>query len=105
SATPALHTETNDTSLHDALPIYLDSVDQALKQIKSKIEWLVFGDLHLQDVRRWREEMFEKRGYKCRFPIWNKSIHELLPVLQLQDRKSTCLNSSHVSTSYAVFCL
>jgi len=64
--------------------VYLDSVDQALKQIKSKIEWLVFGDLHLQDVRSWREEMFEKRGYKCRFPIWNKSIHELLPVLQLQ---------------------
>src|SRR5699024_10686545 len=44
--------------------IYLDRVDQALKQIKGGIEWLVFGDLHLQDIRRWRVKMFERRGYK-----------------------------------------
>src|SRR5437868_11337470 len=31
--------------------------------------------------------------------------HLLVPLLRLGDRKSTRLNSSHVSISYAVFCL
>src|SRR2546422_9574070 len=33
--------------------------------------------------------------------------HEVLPArpVELQDRKSTCLNSSHGYISYAVFCL
>src|SRR5207249_7772051 len=32
-------------------------------------------------------------------------VHGVLPGLLIQDRKSTRLNSSHVSISYAVFCL
>src|SRR5207249_8936414 len=39
---------------------------------------------------------------------WTKSIHtfSFIPVLSHEpDRKSTRLNSSHVSISYAVFCL
>src|SRR5699024_12122357 len=32
-------------------------------------------------------------------------VHRLLDLVQLADRKSTRLNSSHVSISYAVFCL
>src|SRR5207253_8439353 len=33
-----------------------------------------------------------------------ETFEEKVPVY-LQDRKSTCLNSSHVAISYAVFCL
>src|SRR5690625_7053747 len=35
----------------------------------------------------------------------HKSVPGLYPVIQIQDRKSTRLNSSHVAISYAVFCL
>src|SRR5437870_7318250 len=37
-------------------------------------------------------------------PLWHLS-RAVSPRLQLRDRKSTRLNSSHVAISYAVFCL
>src|SRR5207249_6362503 len=37
-------------------------------------------------------------------PVWRNATHELEEMF-LVDRKSTRLNSSHVSISYAVFCL
>src|SRR2546430_17651451 len=55
----------------------------------------------------------------CRMPVWfRKNIADKLfqpvrvslipgspPILELRDRKSTRLNSSHSQISYAVFCL
>ncbi|KAL4093100.1 hypothetical protein PRIC1_012089 [Phytophthora ramorum] len=42
---------------------------------------LVFGDLHLEDIRAWREQTFG-RDYKLRFPVWKKDYEaELLPAL------------------------
>lgn len=64
--------------------IYLTKVEQALKKQESNIEHLLFGDWHLEDIREWREQTFEKMGYMCLFPIWQKSIHNLLPVLILK---------------------
>src|SRR5690625_5784215 len=37
--------------------------------------------------------------------VIHKLDHEVEAVLFIEDRKSTRLNSSHVATSYAVFCL
>lgn len=63
---------------------YLREVNEVLKAQDGPVEHLIFGDWHLQDIRRWREEVFGERGYDCLFPIWEKSIHELLPVLQFK---------------------
>src|SRR5690625_5226519 len=43
--------------------------------------------------------------YSYTFNTVNRLSHNPEPVIQLRDRKSTRLNSSHVATSYAVFCL
>src|SRR5437868_8285422 len=40
-----------------------------------------------------------------RFTVWLAQDVTRTPVLMETDRKSTRLNSSHVSISYAVFCL
>src|SRR5699024_12565075 len=49
------------------------------------------------------------KGVKTTMPLWEaKKLCPSLIVIrfpQRQDRKSTRLNSSHVSISYAVFCL
>lgn len=63
---------------------YLKEIKQKLAEQDESIRYLIFGDWHLQDIRQWREKMFGEMGYECLFPIWEKSIHELLPVLQLQ---------------------
>lgn len=64
--------------------IYLERVKEALDNESEKIDYLIFGDWHLGDIREWREEEFGKMGYDCLFPIWRKNINELLPVLLLQ---------------------
>lgn len=64
---------------------YLQEIDKNLANQKDKAERLIFGDWHLQDIRNWREDVFRDMGYPCLFPIWNKDIHELLPVLTLKN--------------------
>lgn len=45
------------------------------------VQRLVFGDWKLEDIRSWREQVFGDMGYECLFPIWQRSLHDLLPVL------------------------
>lgn len=63
---------------------YLNEVGKALKKEPNDIGHLIFGDWHLQDIRDWREEAFGEMGYRCLFPIWEKSLHDLLPVITLK---------------------
>ncbi|MDX1617706.1 MAG: hypothetical protein R3224_02895 [Balneolaceae bacterium] len=62
---------------------YLEAVGRALKDEEKPVERLVFGDWRLEDIREWREKEFGRLGYECFFPIWEKSLHDLLPVLIL----------------------
>lgn len=57
---------------------YLKSVDMGIQSIPFKINHLIFGDLHLRDIRKWREKQFLDLGYPTLFPIWEKPIEELL---------------------------
>lgn len=61
--------------------VYLKKIKKVLGSREEPVENLIFGDLHLKDIRDWREKVFGEMGYKSVFPIWEKSIHELLPVL------------------------
>lgn len=63
---------------------YLEAIDDALSRQDEQVEHLVFGDWHLEDIRSWREEVFSERGYKCLFPIWQKNLDELLPLITLK---------------------
>jgi uncharacterized protein (TIGR00290 family) len=67
--------------------VYLERVEKALKELDEPTEHLIFGDWHLEDIREWRENVFGEMGFKCVFPIWKKSIHELLPALLLKPVK------------------
>lgn len=67
--------------------LYLDNIREALESTGSPIEHLIFGDWYLEDIRRWREKVFGEMGYSCLFPIWKKSIDELLSVLLLHPIK------------------
>ncbi|GAA5520163.1 hypothetical protein LQ318_00460 [Aliifodinibius salicampi] len=67
--------------------VYLKEIEQKLAEQDESVRYLIFGDWHLQDIRQWREKTFGEMGYECIFPIWEKSIHDLLPVLKLQPVK------------------
>mmetsp|Transcript_27624 Transcript_27624/g.76032 ORF Transcript_27624/g.76032 Transcript_27624/m.76032 type:complete len:703 (-) Transcript_27624:957-3065(-) len=47
-----------------------------------KITTLVFGDLHLQHIRSWREQTFQSSGYHLEYPLWNVEYSILLDDLE-----------------------
>ena len=64
--------------------MYLERVKEAFQAIDGQIGHLIFGDWYLEDIRKWREDVFGEMGYNCLFPIWQKDLHDLLPVLLLK---------------------
>src|SRR5437773_12104848 len=79
-------TEIYTLSLHDALPISLRHSSPLINQLQSQ--------LHLP------------RGVSVgsvKKVVWNTVLG--WKVIDSKDRKSTRLNSSHITISYAVFCL
>src|SRR5947209_14150489 len=89
-ATPQIYT----LSLHDALPIYFDPLDEEAVEEQADAEGkaAAHGDrerreraaVRLRDLDNGKDEAQRAHG---------------------KDRKSTRLNSSHANISYAVFCL
>src|SRR5699024_12232274 len=84
-------------SLHDALPICLRGINKAC-QPSSKGG----AAFRINLWRHGREKCYRLLNhFTVAFPAFvRRLLHQLLP----RDRKSTRLNSSHVSSSYAVFC-
>src|SRR5699024_11936994 len=91
-------TEIYTLSLHDALPIWEPSEEQINEaNVTAYMKWL-------QDERN--------LSFNTYAELWKWSTDEvemfwesLWEYFEITDRKSTRLNSSHVSISYAVFCL
>src|SRR5699024_11460475 len=88
---PALHT----LSLHDALPI---SVDRRSGHGRHQAQ----GAAGSAQAGR---DRVPGPGLLAEPAAADRRVHRGAPLPAHQDRKSTRLNSSHVSTSYAVFCL
>lgn len=66
---------------------YLERTTQALEDTAEAsgepVEELIFGDWKLEDVRAWREEQFRQWGYRCRFPIWQADLNDLITTIAL----------------------
>ena len=62
---------------------YKKAIEGALEMIKDRtcnaIERLVFGDLHLDDIRQWRVDTWSE--YEVSTPLFNVPYQELLPRL------------------------
>lgn len=65
--------------------VYLDQIEQGLRLVPRPIR-LVFGDLHLAEIRTWREQelgpLAERRGAQLHFPLWNIDYDVLLDDLE-----------------------
>src|SRR5699024_12405571 len=87
-------------SLHDALPIFVKDLERTMQELQISY--------NAQD--EYNRFMTEIEHNEAEIERLEQHLNECLQradKLQsaLEDRKSTRLNSSHVSISYAVFCL
>src|SRR5699024_12851366 len=105
SFTPHLPSSTTiyTLSLHDALPISSD--------LSSMLSYCVIQEF-TANCRKISQNCYSTALFTINFatsPIHAENIlitlHYKKDFISLLDRKSTRLNSSHVSISYAVFCL
>ncbi|HEY2720547.1 MAG TPA: diphthine--ammonia ligase [Chitinophagaceae bacterium] len=56
------------------------------EMMMEKLDWLkkqeittsIFGDIFLEDLKKYREEKLSAVGIKCNFPIWKKDTHDLI---------------------------
>ncbi|MGG1629703.1 hypothetical protein [Rossellomorea sp. NRS-1567] len=58
--------------------VYQERMEQAVSDMLGDgVTHMVFGDIHLEDVRAYREEMLEGTGISPVFPLWGRPVGEL----------------------------
>ncbi len=83
---------------------YEDAMGKALAKVKAEgIEAVAFGDLFLEDIRRYREEKMAGTGLDLLFPLWGRPTDELAEEMingGLRAR-TTCIDSRRLDASFA----
>ena len=51
---------------------------ETIRLRKEGVSSIIFGDIFLEDLRRYREENLAKVGMKTSFPLWGRNTHELV---------------------------
>ena len=83
---------------------YAASMAEALVALRDDgIETVAFGDLYLEDVRRYREEMLTPLGMRAVFPLWGRDTAELaLEFVELGfGAVLACVDSQAIDASFA----
>lgn len=62
----------------------------------------VFGDIFLEDLKKYREEQLAKVGVNCVFPIWKRSTKELMQAFLDAGFKAiiVCINGAYLDESF-----
>jgi uncharacterized protein (TIGR00290 family) len=77
--------------------------DACAAAVRDGIEAMAFGDLYLEDVRRYREERLAGTGITPVFPLWGRETHAL--VREMLDgglrARITCVDPRKLPESFA----
>lgn len=67
------------------------------------IDTVAFGDLYLEDIRSYREQLLARVGMRGLYPIWQRNTTELIKEFIGQGFKAvvTCVNSKQLDASFA----
>ncbi|MBB5174872.1 diphthine--ammonia ligase [Texcoconibacillus texcoconensis] len=82
---------------------YQDIMSQAMKDIKAEgIHDVMFGDIHLEDVKEYRDKLVKSIGCTPVYPIWNEPVDKLIQeFLDLGYRTvTTCIDTSKVPAPF-----
>jgi diphthamide synthase (EF-2-diphthine--ammonia ligase) len=73
------------------------------KAVSEGIEGIAFGDLFLEDVRRYREKQMKDTGLEPIFPVWGLPTRELAQEMIASGvrAKLTCIDTRKLDQSFA----
>lgn len=83
---------------------YESRMKELLERHKGRgVSTVVFGDIFLEDVRKYREERLASIGMKGVFPLWGRDTAELARSFIRQGFKAviTCVDSEQMDPAYA----
>jgi uncharacterized protein (TIGR00290 family) len=83
---------------------YEQRMHAALSELRaSGVETVVFGDIFLEDVRRYREEMVRPLAMSAMFPLWGRRTEELArEFIDLGFKAvTTCIDTRQLDASFA----
>lgn len=82
---------------------YDDAMSSFIDEVKRDIECFAFGDLFLEDVRRYREDRLQGTGITPIFPIWGIPTNNLSRELICSGLKAvvTCIDPKRLSREFA----
>ncbi len=62
-----------------SMEVYEEVVSSKMIELKEKqIDHAIFGDIFLEDLKKWRQEQLAKVGMKAVFPLWKMDSHKLV---------------------------
>ncbi|MBB6453255.1 uncharacterized protein (TIGR00290 family) [Salirhabdus euzebyi] len=72
------------------------------EMVENGVTHMMFGDIHLQDVKKYRENMMGKTPIKPVFPIWGEESHQLIEEFLTSGFQTvvTCLDSQQLDHSF-----
>lgn len=79
-------------------------MEREMRKLKeAKIGKVVFGDLFLEDVRKYREKNLKKVGMEAVFPLWGRSTKEVVEQFLQTGFKAivTCVDTTQLDGSFA----
>lgn len=82
---------------------YAAAMGTALGALKAQgVTTVAFGDIHLADVRRYREEQNARAGLECVFPLWGEAPRDLIAeFLRLGFRTvTTCVDTARLKIDF-----
>ncbi|MCT3800254.1 diphthine--ammonia ligase [Elizabethkingia anophelis] len=82
---------------------YENIMEQTLSTFTEQgIETSVFGDIFLENLRKYREQQLEKIGWKAVFPLWKKDTRNLVyEFLELGFRtRICCINKQYLDSDF-----
>lgn len=82
---------------------YLDLMNKIMNEIKSQgVTHSIFGDIFLEDLRKYREDQLEAIGMKAVFPLWKQNTSDLIHEFLDLGFKTivTCVNETYLDKSF-----
>lgn len=83
---------------------YSEIMSKTMNEIKSQgVTHSIFGDIFLEDLRKYREDQLQSIGMEAVFPLWKKNTTELINEFLSLGFKTivTCVNETYLDKSFA----
>lgn len=78
-------------------------MNSAVDKIKEdQINTMAFGDIFLEDLKKYREDQLQQKAMKAVFPLWKEDTAELVKMVEQEDIKAMiiCVNEKYLGKEF-----